>query len=185
MSETNRKITSQRYQELAEEVSHQISDGRADELSTKLFFNLLRMGNRLSKDFEVAIRQRAGLSFAGYQLLFTLKAVGELHSNQLARLASVSTASMSSLLNTMERKELVLRVADPIDRRRTVIRLTDLGQSMIESLYLGNMDRELAWSKGLTRDEAETLSELVAKLLQHRPRPVGEEPENFEYWANT
>src|SRR5690625_1048336 len=185
MLETNRKITSRQYQELAEEASQELSDGKADELSTRLFFNLLRMGNRLSKDFEVAIRQRAGLSFAGYQLLFTLKAVGELHSNQLARLASVSTASMSSLLNTMERKELVQRVPDSVDRRRTVIRLTERGQSIIESLHRGNMDRELAWSKGLTREEAETLAALVEKLLQHRPRPVGEEPDDYEYWAHS
>jgi hypothetical protein len=52
MLETNRKITSRRYQELAEEASQEISEGRADELSTRLVFNLLRMGNRLSKDFE-------------------------------------------------------------------------------------------------------------------------------------
>lgn len=182
MTETNAKISPQQYQELAELTAHQVSDGRADGLSTTLFFKLLRMGNRLSKDFEVAIRQRADLSFAGYQLMFTLKAVGELTSNQLARLASVSTASMSSLLNTMERKGLVEREADTIDRRRTIICLTEQGQSMMESLYLGNMDRELAWSQGLTRDEAEILSDLVEKLLLHRPRPVGEAPENFEYW---
>lgn len=184
MSETNGKISAQHYLKLAEQTADQVSQGNADPLSTKLFFNLLRMGNRLSKDFEGAIRQRADLSFAGYQLMFTLKAVGELNSNELARLAGASTASMSSLLNTMERKGLVKRTADTVDRRRTIIALTEKGDSMFESLYLGNRDRELAWSEGLTRKEAATLSRLVEKLLLHRPRPVTEEPKDFEYWGD-
>lgn len=184
MPATQQKISAQRYQELAEQTSQEMSDGKADALSARLIFSLLRLGNKLSKDFEVAIRQRAGLSFAGYQLLYTLNAVGAVHSNQLAHLASVSTASMSSLLNTMERKKLVKRTADSEDRRRTVIELTPMGRSLIEELYLENMARELAWSKALTRKEAEELSILVEKMLRHRPAPVGEAPEVYDYWAD-
>lgn len=184
MGTTQHRISARRYQELAEQTSQELSDGKADVLSARLIFSLLRLGNKLSKDFEVAIRQRAGLSFAGYQLLYTLNAVGAVHSNQLARLASVSTASMSSLLNTMERKKLVKRTTDSDDRRRTVIELTTMGRSLIEELYLENMARELTWSKALTRNEAEEFSVLVEKMLRHRPDPVGKEPENYDYWAN-
>ncbi|MDI3330157.1 MAG: MarR family transcriptional regulator [Micrococcus sp.] len=183
MPEQLRRIGPKEYEELAERAAAAMSDGQADALSVRLFFNLLRVGNRLSKDFEVAIRQSAGLSFAGYQLLFSLKSVGPINPNLLARIASVSTASMSSLLNTLERKELISREADPEDGRRTIVRLTEAGETLVESLYLQNMDREQAWSLALTHAEAVQLSELLAKLLMHRPRPYGEDPGTQAFWA--
>jgi DNA-binding MarR family transcriptional regulator len=177
-----RKVTSQQYQEYAEKAATLMSDGRADAMSVRLFFALLRVGNRLSKDFEVAIRQTADLSFAGYQLLFTLKAVGPINPNHLARLSSVSTASMSSLLNTLERKGLLSRSADPEDGRRTIVNLTEAGDELVSALYLENMDREQAWSQSLTQSEAETLAELLRKILTHKPRPYGVEAPTRSYW---
>jgi DNA-binding MarR family transcriptional regulator len=179
-----RRVSSQQYQEYAERAAALMSDGQADPMSVRLFFALLRVGNRLSKDFEVAIRQTADLSFAGYQLLFTLKAVGPVNPNHLARLSSVSTASMSSLLNTLERKGLLSRSADPEDGRRTIVDLTEAGDDLVSVLYLENMDREQAWSQALTQHEAETLAELLSKILTHKPRPYGTEPPSGAYWQD-
>lgn len=177
-----RRVTSEQYQEYAERAAALMSNGQADPMSVHLFFALLRVGNRLSKDFEVAIRQTTDLSFSGYQLLFSLKAVGPINPNHLARLASVSTASMSSLLNTLERKGMLSRSADPEDGRRTIVDLTEAGDELINELYRHNMDREQAWSQALTEDEAQTLAELLRKVLAHKPRPYGEEPSTQAYW---
>src|SRR5699024_5482483 len=106
----------------------EMSNGQADLLSTRLFFRLLRLGNRLSKDFESAIRQKTKLSFPGFQLLFSLKAVGEVGSVQLTRIAGVSTASMTSLLHTLEGKGYVLRREDPDDARKKIVSLTEAGE---------------------------------------------------------
>jgi hypothetical protein len=38
-------------------------------------FNLMRAANRLTRDLEVSVNRPNGLSFAGYRLLFTIKAV--------------------------------------------------------------------------------------------------------------
>lgn len=165
----NERITAQRYLDLAVAAAQEMSRDRVDELSTRLFFNLLRLGNRLSKDLEVPVRASAGLSFSGYQLLYTLRTVGPVNPNQLARLASVSTASMSSLLNTLERKGMVVRDPDPDDGRRTIVHLTPEGQDLVEDLHGQNIERERAWSQALSREEAQQLDALVAKLLRHRP----------------
>lgn len=185
MSQQWRRVSASQYQELAEQAAASMSDGQADAMSVRLFFKLLRVGNRLSKDFELPIRQTSGLSFSGYQLLFTLKAVGPIYPNQLARLASVSTASMSSLLNTLERKGMVRRAEDPEDGRRTIVELTEDGTGLVNVLYRQNMDREQAWSEALTREEAETLSSLLTKVLSHHPRPLGAAPAESGYWADT
>lgn len=169
MSSLRSRITPEDYQRLSEVAATEMSGGQADILTTRLFFRLLRFGNRLSKDFETAIRSKADLSFPGYQLLFSLKAVGPLGSNELARLSAVSTASMTSLLHTLERKGYVLREDDPDDARKKIISLTEAGESLVADLHVYGMDREIAWSQALTREEGQQLDELINKLLTHQP----------------
>lgn len=184
MSNSQARITRQEYQKHAEDAALDMSNGQADILTTRLFFRLLRLGNRLSKDFESAIRQKSKLSFPGYQLLFSLKAVGDVGSIQLARIAGVSTASMTSLLHTLEGKGYVLRKEDPDDARKKIVSLTGAGQELVSALHRENMARELAWSKALTRDQAEQLNQLVSALLEHQPSPVGAELSFDEYWKH-
>lgn len=169
MSSLRSRIAPEEYQRLSEVAATEMSDGQADILTMRLFFRLLRFGNRLNKDFETAIRSKANLSFPGYQLLFSLKAVGPLGSNELARLAAVSTASMTSLLHTLERKGYVLREDDPDDARKKIISLTAAGQELVAELHIESMDREVAWSQALTKEEGEQLDELISKLLAHQP----------------
>lgn len=182
MSNAQSRITPDKYQEYAETAALDMSDGQVDILTTRLFFRLLRLGNRLSKDFELAIRRKSQLSFPGYQLLFSLKAVGQVGSIQLARIAGVSTASMTSLLHTLERKGYVVRQEDPEDARKKLVSLTRVGDQLVCELHQENMARELAWSQAMTREQAEQLNELVSILLEHQPWPVGSEATSTTYW---
>ena len=159
-------------------------DGLAREAATALYpevdfaamslcFNLIRATNRMVKDLEVSVHRLGGISFAGYQLLFSLKSVGPVHPNALARLAGVSTASMSSLLNTLEKYRLVRREPDPTDGRKAIVSLTDEGESVVAELCRANNQREQEWAEGLTETEANILTELLTKLLLHHPRVHG------------
>ncbi|MDJ1370630.1 MarR family winged helix-turn-helix transcriptional regulator [Gulosibacter molinativorax] len=166
-----RRITPGEYEELAKSAALEMSDGQADLVLTSLIFNLMRTSNRIVRDFEVAVYNTAELSWAAYQLLYTLKSVGPMHPKSLARIAGVSTASMSSLLNTMTKKNLVTRTPDPDDGRRQIVTLTEEGESILQVMYQENRDREEAWGEALTRDEAEQMVTLLQKMLLHRPRP--------------
>lgn len=170
-SQPSRRITAAEYEQLARAAADQMSGGTSDPVITSLIFNLMRISNRLVRDFEVAVYSTAGLSWSAYQLLYTLKSVGPMHPKSLARIAGVSSASMSSLLNTMSKKGLVLRRPDPNDGRRQIVELSDEGATLLQALYLENQDREAAWSEGLTSEEAQHMVALLQKLLQHRPRP--------------
>ncbi|MGO1542778.1 MAG: MarR family winged helix-turn-helix transcriptional regulator [Gulosibacter sp.] len=167
----SRRISPGEYEALAREAALDMSDGTADLVMTSLIFNLMRASNRIVRDFEVAVYNTAELSWAGYQLLYTLKSIGPTHPKSLARIAGVSTASMSSLLNTMTKKGLVHRQPDPDDGRRQIISLTTGGETILQVMYRENQDREEAWGEALTRDEAEQMVGLLQKMLLHRPRP--------------
>lgn len=140
-----------------------------DDDAMALCFNLIRLANRITNDLDVSVHRPGGLSFSAFRLLFAIRAVGAGHPNELARLSSVSTASMSSLLNTLEKYGLVAREADISDKRKTLVRLTPLGEERVTELARKNSLRESEWAHGLTKTEATILTELLRKLLQHHP----------------
>ena len=74
-----------------------------DAAAMALCFNLIRLANRITTDLDVSVHRPEGLSFSAFRLLFAIRAVGAGHPNELARLSGVSTASISSLLNTLEK----------------------------------------------------------------------------------
>jgi len=134
-----------------------------------LSFNMIRMANRLMKDLEVSVHRRNGMSFSSYRVLFAIRAAERITPNELARLSSVSTASMSSMLNTLERGGLILRESDPQDGRRAIVSLSPLGeQTLADALPLNNA-REREWAAGLSPGEQTMLLELLRKWLKFRP----------------
>ena len=74
-----------------------------------------------------------GLSAAGRQALAILEgAPGPLTPTVIAQRLFVTTASTTSLLDTLERRELIVRTPDPDDRRKTLVSLTDEGRRLVD-----------------------------------------------------
>jgi DNA-binding MarR family transcriptional regulator len=73
------------------------------------------------------------LSAAARQALAVLDGAGEpLSPTQIARRLIISTASVTSLLDTLERRKLVERRPDPNDRRRLLIAITPAAQRLVQ-----------------------------------------------------
>lgn len=132
---------------------------------------MIRMTSRLIKDFEVSVHRRNGMSFASYRVLIAISAAVRITPNELARLSSVSTASMSSMLNTLERAGLIVRESDPDDGRRIIVSLSDEGTRTLRESLPQNNAREAEWAAGLTKGEQTLLLELLRKWLKYRPAP--------------
>lgn len=168
LTQRNAKLSGTAFEKLANDSTREMfPEYDADAMA--LCFNLIRLVNRITTDLEVRVHRPEGLSFSAFRLLFAIRAVGAGYPNELARLSSVSTASMSSLLNTLEKYGLVTREADTLDKRKTLVRLTPLGEARVTELTRKNSLRESDWAEGLTRTEAIILTELLRKLLQHHP----------------
>lgn len=161
-------IGGDRFEQLARDAMSELVPGY-DATAMALCFNLIRMANRMTKDLEVSVHRPDGLSFAAYRILFAIRSAGPLNPNELARLSSVSTASISSVLNTLERYGLTQRAPDPRDGRKALVELTAAGTSRLEKLTQLNSAREVEWSQGLTTIESQVLAELLRKLLNHHP----------------
>lgn len=137
-----------------------------------LSFDLIRMANRLMKDLEVSVHRPAGVSFAAYRVLFAIRSAGRIVPNELARLSSVSTASMASTLGTLDRAGLITRGHDPDDGRRQVIGLTPEGERLVAELIAATNARERQWVEGVAPDARPMLTGLLRTWLRFRPPPA-------------
>src|SRR5262245_37070717 len=111
-----------------EEVRGDIPD--IDLAVFRAMFGLSRATSRLVADFESAGQRPHGVTWAGFRLLFCLQVSGPLQTNELARLLFLTRPTVSSVVNTLERRGLVRRERLAHDRRLVEMQLTPAGRRL-------------------------------------------------------
>lgn len=117
------------------------------------------------------------LSFAQYSLLFSLADVDELSSRELARLADITPATVTQMLDGLEGAGLVARRRAEHDRRVVLTALTDAGAAVVAERRAQIEPRWRAALAGLSDDElraaAATMDRIAAFFedLQQAPDP--------------
>ena len=97
--------------------------------------NLVRTADALLREFDRRRREVADLSASGFQALAILDGAGEpIPGHMVAERLLVSSASMTSLFDTLERRGLIARDPHPVDRRKVLIRLTDEGRAIVDQM---------------------------------------------------
>ena len=153
-----------------------LPDGDLDAMA--LCFNLFRVANRIQQDLETRVHRPAGISWAAFRILFTVRYASSITPLELARLSSVSQASISSVLNTLERYGMVVRERAESDGRMIYVRLTPAGERNLAELLARNNAREQGWAAALTPTEQRRMLALLHKLLAfHIPEP--DDPERL------
>jgi DNA-binding MarR family transcriptional regulator len=105
------------------------------------------------------------LSAAGRQALAVLEGAGQpLSPTAIAERLIVTTASMTSLLDTLERRGLVRRQPDPDDRRRVLVILTEDGRRVVDAFLPEVVALQTAITAGLTEAERRQLQRSLAKI---------------------
>lgn len=110
-----------------------------------------------------------------YAVLAALQDAGPASQATLSRRTSVYRSDLVSVLNELAERGLVERAPDPGDRRRNVISLTERGHDHLHRLdaLLADLQEELL--APLDAAEREQLVGLLARLVDHHARPVGED----------
>lgn len=105
----------------------------ASRSAAEVAANLVRTATALVAEIDRPPRQAAGLSASAFQALAILDGAGEpLPGHIIAERLLISSASMTSLLDTLERRHLVERRSHPTDRRKILIHLTADAQRIID-----------------------------------------------------
>lgn len=132
----------QKYQALLQEAQRR---QLPDVEGIRLCFQTLSLASAIDRDCAALLAPH-GLSEGRFVLLFLLNAASEgLAPNVLAEQAGVTRATVTGLLDGLEREALIERHADASDRRALRIRLTRRGKRVAKEVF----DQHGRWIAGL------------------------------------
>jgi len=106
---------------------------------TKLDYNLGYLINRTAWSLKHAMQraineQELGITTIHWAILQQLDEKDGLSQVELAKILEKDRPNITRILDVMENKELVVRKADPNDRRKYLIYLTDKGREIKEKI---------------------------------------------------
>lgn len=162
---TDRRIRSDHLEDVA---AARIVEEGLDPITFRAMFGIFRLGGRMFNDLETQVHRPAGWSLAGFRVMFLVWIGGPMESYEIARLAGLSRAAISSAVNTLERDGLVERRRESDDRRVVTVYLTDDGATRLEQAYRIQNQRERQLFSGLSDEELTTLTELMRQVSATR-----------------
>ncbi len=139
---------------------------QADPQAVLVAVRLMAAGARLGQAVEVHF-SRFGLSTGRYRLLADLEdSDGEKSPSQLAASLGVSRATVTGLVDGLEREGLVCRRPSAEDGRAAVVILTARGAQKLRDLAPEHFERLQAMVGALTPQERTTFLELLGRVVR-------------------
>jgi DNA-binding MarR family transcriptional regulator len=151
-------------------VAHDFEDEYpgASALATECFANVFRAGDLLIELHNRQSRAEYQLSPSARQILAVVEGAGEpLEPTTIAERVLITTGSMTSALDTLEKRGLIRRMPHPDDRRKLLVDVTPDAQAILEELLPSLHARERDVIAGaLSTSEQRELLRLIAKVQQ-------------------
>jgi MarR family transcriptional regulator, 2-MHQ and catechol-resistance regulon repressor len=117
-------------------------------------------------------RRHLGLGDSDFRVLEVLLHKGPLPVNVIGEKVELTTGSITTAVDRMESKWLVIRKNHPEDRRVRIVELTPKGRRLIEKAYAQHeIDMERAM-KHFSRDDRTALIELLKRLGKQQAEDV-------------
>ena len=137
------------------------------DLSTfAAMFDLFRVSTRVIGDLENRVYRPAGLSTAGFRVLFTVWVFGSLEVREIAHLSGVSRAAVSGVVTTLARDGFVARTTPDHDKRLAVVEATEAGRALVAETYRTQNERERVVFAPLSTDELAAFTATLRTLLR-------------------
>ena len=145
-----------------------------DASAIETCIRMLHVGHGLTGAYDAHL-SRHGLSMGRFIVLIRLFSLEEaehglgLTPAELAESSSVSRATMTGLLDTLEKDDLISRQDHPEDRRMYTVRLTPKARTLLEGMLPDHYRRIAGLMAPLSEAERTTLCELLRKVASGIP----------------
>ena len=140
---------------------------RASASATECAMNLVKTGDLVVSRVAAAL-QPLDLSPAGGLVLGILKDAGApCQPNYISDRLIVSRATVTGLLDTLAKRDLIRREQHPTDRRMVLVHLTKAGVRMADLLRRTVHEAEVGWMSSLSEHERKQLTALLGKVQRH------------------
>ena len=134
----------------------------------KICAELMRTGSGLLAAFDIVLG-KYGLSQGRFLTLIVMNRTPdkEINPSSLAEKLGVKRATITGLLDGLEKDKLVERVSDPRDRRKTGIRLTANGRELLDELLPDYYRLMAKLTVSLSENERQTMISFLGKVNQN------------------
>jgi MarR family 2-MHQ and catechol resistance regulon transcriptional repressor len=131
--------------------------------SLKLFIVLSRAYRAVNEHVNKRI-QRYGLNPTEFAVLELLFHKGDQPLQQIGGKILLASGSMTYVIDKLEKKEYIKRVACADDRRVTLAQITEKGKKLIEQVFPAHKNEIDRLMSVLSEDEKETAIEILKKV---------------------
>jgi len=140
----------------------------ADVTAVVTFLHLLRTATDLSNALDAYLQQHALLQGRWWVLILLMREDnGTAPPSLLAEKAGVTRATMTGLIDGLERDGLVARVPDPEDGRRLAVKLTSAGQAKLDEVMPEYYRRVRQLMQPVDEGERSQLIQLLDNIQAH------------------
>lgn len=142
------------------------ADGQPDLSGVHLWLILMKAYRALAQVDAKSIAA-AGLGLSDFAVLEILLHKGPLPVNTIGRQVMLTSGSITTAIDRLEKKRLVRRQACPKDRRVTYVTLTAPGRTLIRRVFKLHAQRLETVFALLSETERSALATLLKKLGKH------------------
>lgn len=139
---------------------------QVDSLASDVVINVWRTAALLSEDLVRVLRPYS-LTLTGFRVLMMLRvAGGTLSPAEIAARLGSARATVTGVVDSLEKRHAVQREPHPGDRRRLRVSITDRGRELLDALLPTYFTHEHSAVAVLDRDRQAELVDLLG-MLQH------------------
>jgi DNA-binding MarR family transcriptional regulator len=138
---------------------------QADISGVAAFLHLLRLATDLSNALDLCLSRHGLLQGRWWVLILLMREESlTLTPSALAEKAGVTRATMTGLIDGLERDGLVERLMDKRDRRSVFVKLTSAGQEKLDQVMPDYYSRLRRCMSGLTEEDRERLHQILNQI---------------------
>lgn len=147
----------------------------ADPSATELVINVLHTAELLGRQLDLALRP-FGLTRGSHNVLQILGGASEpLTPTEVSARLTITSATVTGLLDTLENRHLARRRPHPVDRRSLLVEITDDGRRLLDRLVPDLIEHEKRWAAALSASRREQLLRLLG-AVQDQLRSLDDAP---------
>lgn len=147
------------------DIRQKLGDRELDFDSLNAISNIYRAATAVRRRAEREVLVQHSLSWGGFTILWVLWVWGQMDTARLASECGLAKGTLTGMLSTLERLQLVERERVKADRRKVTVALTADGLTLIEDLFPRFNAYETAMSEGLSAEEKREMARLLRKVI--------------------
>ncbi len=147
------------------DVQARLGEQPLDFDANRAISNIYRAAAAVRRDAERGLLNEYGLSWGGFTILWVLWVWGEMETATLATECDLAKGTLTGMLTTLEKRDLVERTRSEADGRRVLVSATADGIAMIDELFPKFNALEVTLVNGLSVNESRELSRLLRIVI--------------------